>query len=161
MNKQKEIDKINNCIAELVYEQVQLKKAYNYYHCIRDAEQFRYLEENYGIGVPTTVMFTPLIKKHIDVLVGEYLELDQNLSVSCKDEKTLSNIMRDKKLEIDKQLFLYLKNYLQNSIVNIILGDQQGVKTDPFIESQLKKIKDDVDKSFISEFEIAAYNIIQ
>ena len=161
MNKQKEIDKINNCIAELVYEKVQLKKAYNYYHCIRDAEQFRYLEENYGIGVPTTVMFTPLIKKHIDVLVGEYLELDQNLSVSCKDEKTLSNIMRDKKLEIDKQLFLYLKNYLQNSIVNIILGDQQGVKTDPFIESQLKKIKDDVDKSFISEFEIAAYNIIQ
>ena len=113
MNKQKEIDKINNCIAELVYEKVQLKKAYNYYHCIRDAEQFRYLEENYGIGVPTTVMFTPLIKKHIDVLVGEYLELDQNLSVSCKDEKTLSNIMRDKKLEIDKQLFLYLKNYLQ------------------------------------------------
>ena len=38
MNKQKEIDKINNCIAELVYEKVQLKKAYNYYNGIRDAD---------------------------------------------------------------------------------------------------------------------------
>ena len=73
MNKEKEIEKIKKCIQDLVYEKVQLKKAYNYYHGIRDAEQFRHIEENYGIGVPTSIGFNPLVKKHIDVLVGEYL----------------------------------------------------------------------------------------
>ena len=36
----------------------------------------RQLEFNYGVGTPTAVNFTPLIKKHIDVLVGKYLELE-------------------------------------------------------------------------------------
>ena len=59
MNRDKEIEKINKCINDLIYDKVQLKKAYNYYHCIRDVEQFRHLEENYGIGTPTSVTFTP------------------------------------------------------------------------------------------------------
>ena len=159
MNKEKEIEKINKCIAELVYEKVKLKKAYNYYHGVRDAEQFRHLEENYGIGVPTSVGFTPLVKKHIDVLVGEYLELDPDLQVTCKDDKTVSNIMRDKKLKIDQELFQYLKKYLQNSIVQILLEGKQPVN-DPFIEKELQKIKDDIEHSFVSDYEIAAQNIL-
>ena len=51
MNKDAEIKKINKCISELVYEKTQLKKAYNYYHGERDADQFKYLENNYGIAV--------------------------------------------------------------------------------------------------------------
>ena len=43
MNKDAEIKKINKCISELVYEKTQLKKAYNYYHGERDADQFKYL----------------------------------------------------------------------------------------------------------------------
>ena len=113
MNKKKEIEKIDSCINELVYEKVQIKKAYNYYHCIRDAEQFRHIEENYGLGTPTTMGFTPLVKKHIDVLVGEYLGLDPEVSISCKDDETISNIMRDKKLEIDKQLFSFRLKFLK------------------------------------------------
>ena len=69
MNKDKEIEKINKHIGELVYDKIQLKKAYNYYHCVRDKDQFAHLEQNYGIGAPTTVGFSPLVKKHIDVLV--------------------------------------------------------------------------------------------
>ena len=160
MNKKKEIEKIDSCINELVYEKVQIKKAYNYYHCIRDAEQFRHIEENYGLGTPTTMGFTPLVKKHIDVLVGEYLGLDPEVSISCKDDETISNIMRDKKLEIDKQLFSFLKKYLKNSIINIILGTQQP-QNDPFVEKEMQKIKDNVDKSFISEYELAAQNVLE
>lgn len=160
MNKKKEIEKIDSCINELVYEKVQIKKAYNYYHCIRDAEQFRHIEENYGLGTPTTMGFTPLVKKHIDVLVGEYLGLDPEVSISCKDDETISNIMRDKKLEIDKQLFSFLKKYLKNSIINIILGTQQP-QNDPFIEKEMQKIKDNIDKSFTSEYELTAQNVVE
>ena len=50
MSNEKEIEQINRCISELVYDKIALRKAYNYYHGVRDAEQFKYLEENYGIG---------------------------------------------------------------------------------------------------------------
>lgn len=159
MNKEKEIQKINDCISELVYEKTQLKKAYNYYHGKRDAEQFKHLENNYGIGTPTSVGFTPLVKKHIDVLVGEYLELDPDLSVTCKDDKTLSNITRDKKLKIDKELYDYLSKYLKNALINVLMGSQKPMN-DPYIEKELQKIKDDIDRSYVSDYEIAAQNIL-
>lgn len=159
MNKTAEIEKINKCISELVYEKVQLKKAYNYYHGKRDADQFKYLENNFGIGTPTTIGFTPLVKKHIDVLVGEYLELDPDLQITCKDEKTISNITRDKKLEIDKQLYNYLTKYLKNAIIGILMGDQKA-SNDPYIEKELQKLKDEIDHTFVSDYEIAAQNIL-
>lgn len=159
MENKKEIQKIEECIGRLVYDKEKLKKAYNYYHCVRDVEQFRHIEENFGVGVPTSVGFTPLIKKHIDVLVGEYLELDPDLQVTCKDEKTISNILRDKKLKVDLELHGFLKRYLQNAIVNILLNSEQPVN-DPFILKEMQKLQKDVEKSFVSEYEIAAQNIL-
>ena len=160
MVKEKEIEQINHCISDLVYNKTALKKAYNYYHGVRDAEQFRHIEENYGIGVPTSVGFTPLIKKHIDVLVGEYLELDPDLQVTCKDDETVSNIFRDKKLKIDAALYDYLKKYLQNAIINIILNNQQVVN-DPFIEKEMQRIQSEIENTFVSDYEIAAQNILE
>lgn len=159
MNKEKEIEKINSCVSELVYEKIQLKKAYNYYHCVRDAEQFRHIEQNYGIGTPTSISFTPLIKKHIDVLVGEYLELDPDWQVTCKDEKTLTNIMRDKQLKISEEVFKEMKKHIENSIVNIIVEGKEPVM-DPFIEQQMKNLKRDLNKNYVSDYEIAAQNIL-
>ena len=60
------IEKIDKAVNELVFNKWKLQKAYNYYNGKRDAEQFRYLEENFGIGNPTSIEFTPLIKKHVD-----------------------------------------------------------------------------------------------
>lgn len=159
MNKDIEIEKINSCIGDLVYEKTQLKKAYNYYHCIRDEEQFRHLEENYGLGTPTSVGFTPLIKKHIDVLIGEYLELDPDLQISCKDEKTVSNIMRDEQLKIDTAAYNFFKSKLENAILQVFQEGKEPVN-DPYFEQELDKIKKDVAKSYVSEYEIAAQNIL-
>ena len=159
MNRDKEIEKINSCINDLIYDKIKLKKAYNYYHCIRDAEQFRHIEENYGIGTPTSVGFTPLIKKHIDVLVGEYLELDPDLQISCKDEKTVSDIMRDKQLKIHEAVFKKFKEKLENVIVQTILNGQEIVD-DPFFSKELERIKKEVADTYVSEYEIAAQNIL-
>ena len=154
-----EIEKIKNCINDLVYDKVQLRKAYNYYHCKRDAEQFKALEENYGIGTPTSVSFTPLIKKHIDVLVGEYLELDPDLQISCKDENTINEIMRDKQLKIDAEAYNYFKKNLENAIISMLVENKEAVQ-DPFFQKEIEKIKKNVDKSYVSEYEIAAQNIL-
>ena len=70
---------IDKAIAELVHEKEHLVMAYNYYNGTRDAEQFRFLEENYGIGNPTAVEFIPLIRRHVDALIGEHLQNKLNL----------------------------------------------------------------------------------
>jgi hypothetical protein len=120
MNVDKEIKHIDAAIAELVYDKAALKMAYNYYHAKRDVDQFRHIEENYGIGVPTGVSFNPLVRPHIDRLVGEYLGLNQDLNITCKDQTTLSNIMRDKKNQIDVKLYNYLKQYI-NILIKVLL----------------------------------------
>ena len=159
MNKDAEIKKINKCISELVYEKTQLKKAYNYYHGERDADQFKYLENNYGIGTPTAIGFTPLVKKHIDVLVGEYLELDPDLQITCKDEKTISNIMRDKQLKIHEAAYKYFEKQLNNVLLQVF-GDGKEPVVDALFEQELTQIKKDTERSYVSEYEIAAQNIL-
>ena len=152
------VEYTNKTIAELVYPKWDLQKAYNYYNGKRDAEQYRYLEENYGIGSPTSVEFIPLIKKHIDALVGEYLGMPILPKVSCKDSETISNIFREKDLEISKGVYEYLQKRLKNDILKILQGKEAN---DPNLEKQLNSLVADLDQSFISKYEIAAQNVIE
>ena len=103
------LNMIDRAITELVYDKTQVMKAYNYYHGKRDPEQFRHLEENYGIGTPTSVEFIPLVRKHVDVLIGEYLSTPLLPKVSCKDSETLSNIFKDKQAKINNEVALNLQ----------------------------------------------------
>lgn len=160
MNVDKEIKQIDAAIAELVYDKAALKMAYNYYHAKRDVDQFRHIEENYGIGVPTGVSFNPLVRPHIDRLVGEYLGLNQDLNITCKDQTTLSNIMRDKKNQIDVKLYNYLKQYINNSIIAPLINNKES-SVDPFIEKEMQKVADDVNESYISEYEITAQKLLK
>ena len=120
------IDEIDKAISELVIEKWKLQKAYNYYNGKRDPEQFRYLEENFGLGSPTAVEFTPLLKKHVDALVGEYLGTPILPKVSCKDSETISNITREKQLQITEGIIKFLKDHLHNSILQFIDGKDEN-----------------------------------
>ena len=118
MTKDELIEKTDKAISELVYPKYELQKAYNYYNGVRDADQFRYLEEVYGTNTPTTLHFTPLIKKHIDALIGEYLGTPIIPKISCKDSNTISNIDRERQLKIASELHNYLKQNLKKSVLN-------------------------------------------
>ena len=155
---EKMIKRTDEIIAELVREKVEFQKAYNYYHGERDEEQFRYLEENFGIGSPTSVKLTPMVKKHIDALIGEYLGTPILPKISCKDSETISAITREKSLEITKKITQFLKDHLNNTLLQFLDGKDT---TDKAIKQQIDKIKEDVDQNFISKYEIAAQNVIQ
>lgn len=158
MTKDELIEKTDKAINELVRAKHDLQKAYNYYNGIRDADQFRYLEEVYGTNTPTTLHFTPLIKKHIDALIGEYLGTPIIPKISCKDSDTINNIDREKQLRIAEELSKYLQKHLKNSILNFINGKNIN---DGLVEQQLKRIVEDINNTFISEYEIAAQNVIE
>ena len=149
---------VDRTINELVYDKVKLQKAYNYYNCKRDKEQFKYLEDNFGIGQPTAVEFIPLIRKHVDALVGEYLDVPILPKVSCKDKETINNIFREKQLKIASECYNLLQSNLKNNILRI-LGSKDMV--DLNIKEQLDKVVEDINENFISEYEIAGQNIIE
>lgn len=151
------IEKTDKAISELVYPKYKLQKAYNYYNGIRDKDQFKYLEEAFGTSTPTAINFTPLIRKHIDALVGEYLSMPIIPKVSCKDSDTINNIYREKQLKIASELHRFLKDHLKNSILSF--RDGKDI-TDTLIADQLKRIVEDISSSFMSEYEIASQNVI-
>lgn len=151
------LNMIDRAITELVYDKTQVMKAYNYYHGKRDPEQFRHLEENYGIGTPTSVEFIPLVRKHVDVLIGEYLSTPLLPKVSCKDSETLSNIFKDKQAKINNEVAGELKKYL-NSILYSNLNDKPTPEKE--IELRIEELKDSIERNFISDYEIAGQNIV-
>ena len=151
MKKEELVSKTDLTIAELVRDKSEIKKAYNYYNCVRDKEQFKYLEENFGIGQPTAVEFIPLIRKHIDALVGEYLNVPILPKVSCKDSETIHNIFREKHLKIATECYNLLQNNLKNNLLRILGSkDMQDLN----IKEQLDKLIEDINENFISEYEI-------
>lgn len=158
MTQQEMIERTDECIAELVYNKYELQKAYNYYNGKRDKKQFEYLEKNFGIGNPTSVGFTPFVKKHIDALIGEFLGTPVLPKVSCKDTQTISNITRDKDLAIDDAIISFLKKHLKNSLLRFKEGKDI---IDKAVQEQIDKVIQDVDQSFISKYEIAAQHVIQ
>lgn len=149
------IKKTNTAIKDLVYTKTKLIKAYNYYHGKRDPDQFRHLEENYGLGTPTSIEFVPLTRKHIDVLVGEYLTVPLLPKVSCKDKKTLSKIYDEKLQKINDEL----KKVMDNHLLEIIRGEDP--KPARQLQKELQELQETLDLNFISEYEIAAQNIVQ
>lgn len=157
-----------NCdriIGELVKEKEHLFKAYNYFNGVRDHYQYEHLEKNEGVGNPTSIGFTPLVRKHVEAIVGEYLTTDPKPRISCKDKKTLSNIFRDKELAVAQKVKQWLSQYLENAIYSAIFtggqeqnGQQQQI-VDQEIQREMTEIEDMVNRNFISNYEIAAQNI--
>lgn len=152
------MEHIDKAVSELVYPKYKLQKAYNYYNGYRDAEQYRYLEENFGIGNPTSIEFTPLIRKHVDALLNEYLGTPLFPKVSCKDKETISKITRDKELKITEEVYGYLQRHLNNQILRFLNG--QDI-TDKAVEQQINKLVEEINNNFISDYEIAAQNVIE
>ena len=156
------VSQIDMAIAELVYDKDYLRKAYNYYNGKRDKEQFQYLEDNYGIGTPTAIEFIPLIRSHIDVLIGEHLSNKLKPFITCKDKETLSQINEDKKKYIYETEINLLKSQLGNMLNHVVENQSlEGAPKDAATEERLTKLKEDSERDFISDFEISAHYVLK
>lgn len=154
------IEMTNRTISELVYDKVELQKAYNYYNGIMDAEQYKYLEDNFGIGNPTSIEFIPLIKKHIDALVNEYLGNNITPKVTCKDQSTISKITREKEISISKGVYEFLLKKLKNRLLAFAQNKDSKEFVDTSVKAEIDKLIENIDNNFISQYEIAAQDVI-
>lgn len=153
------ISEIDRIIGELVYDKDHLRKAYNYYNGEYDEDQFKHLEDIYGVDSPTTLEFIPLIRNHIDALVGEHLENELEPSVTCKDAETLSQINKDKQLKIYEEEVARIKNELNDNLFAFLYGQEKPPQTAS--EKQLAKLAQDIDRDFISEYEMSVFYVLK
>lgn len=158
------IGNIDAAIAELVREKPELRTAYNYYNGVMDPEEFAFLEANYGIGNPTAIEFIPLVRKHIDALVGEHLGNKLKPKVTCKDKRTLDHIDKLKSAHIAQVELSTLKKQFHANLEHLIESKQNPNLSPPIQEAddkQLTDAKDQAAKSFISEYQLSAQFVIE
>lgn len=158
------VSMIDTTIAELVQEKDHLIIAYNYYNGVRDAEQFRYLEENYGIGNPTAVEFIPLIRRHVDALIGEHLQNKLKPKITCRDKKTLGKIAKLKTEAVNAAEMNKIRNQFQTNLSYAALPDEEKqasqAPNDEANEIDLQNTKDEVARTFLTEYEISAQHVL-
>lgn len=150
---------IDHNIARLVYEKDNVRKMRNLYEGIRDEEEFRYLQETFGIETPLALKMTPLIKTRVDVLLGILLDETFTYRVTVNDTLTLE--------EVDKQKLQEKVKRIQGKYREQVAANQkaieegQAVKSDFVTEDYLSRVDSLVNESFISSFEIAAQSLIK
>lgn len=149
---------VDYSIARLVYEKKRIKKCRNLYEGVRDKEEFKYLEETYGIETPIGIKMTPLVKTRIDVLLGILLDEVFTYHISINDESTLTTVENTKlKLKADTILNKY-KEHFKAAGDNINKGLEPGPS--PIDKPYLDSVEKLINENFISEFEIAAQSLI-
>jgi len=145
-------------IAAMVREKDHIKTARNLYDGVRNKDEFRYLEETFGIETPMSVKMTPLIKTRIDVLVGMFLDEEYNYHVSISDVETVTKIEDQKRKEFTDRMLHKLDSFT-NDTINLIKGNKT---VNPKLEENfVKTLKDSLNEKFISSFEIALQSLIK
>ena len=154
----------DSTIRELVIEKHEIRKAFRYYNGFLEEEHYRHIEENYGIGNPTCVEFIPLIRRHIDVLVGEQLRNNLNPKITCRDADTIRQTEEMKMRHIMSKIYSDLSEQFQENLQYVMLSDEEKEAKSPPVDkltkAKLDKLIETQGRSFKSEFETVAQNVL-
>jgi len=160
-NQKSELDylkgNMDHWISSLVQSKSHLKTFRDYYNGVRDNKDFDYLTENYGIGTPSVLKFTNIIKPRVDSIVAQ-LESDSfTYAVSCTDNKTIDLIQEEKKKKKLDGINSSLKAFADN--VTAALKHDKDTPTYAELKENLKTVTDQYGTNYLSGFEIAAQKV--
>jgi len=148
---------MDHWVSSLVQPKESLRLLRNYYNGIRDDKQFAYLTENFGIGTPSNIKFTNIIKPRVDSIVSQLESDSYTYTVSCTDSTTIDLIQEEKKTkklnEISQALSLFTSN-MKKALDN-------GGEPVPFSElkSSVDVIRDKYKSNYISDYEISVQHL--
>jgi len=150
------------CINTLVYDRKATRKARQLYNGERDEKEFAYLQKNFGIGNPAKLTFIPVIRKHIQVLLGQQATNPLNFKVTCSDVNTIITIKRLQKLG-------FVKNTMENTVEAMRLN-MEHLKTSATMpnnpaaqlisEEAVRKLQVNYTEEWKSEFESIAQEVL-
>ncbi len=151
---------IDYWVSTLVREKSDIKTYRNYYSGVRDTKDFEYLTENFGMGSPSKLMFTNLIKPRIDALLGKVVDETFSYKVSCTDDKTVDTIQETKKNGKIRQITQSLDAFSKR-MVNAVNNEAQEQPTLSELQEDITKQSKKFQTNFLSDFEIAAQDVLK
>jgi len=145
-------------ISALIHPKTHIKTYRDYYNGVRDSKEFEYLTENYGIGTPSSLKFTNLIKPRVDALVSQ-LESDSYVyTVAATDDKSVDVMQQERKIkalrDAEKTLGAFTRKMQQ-----AVKDKKETLPTLTELEGDINKIHEKYKTNFISDFEIAVQHV--
>ena len=157
------IGNIKYNIGSLVRSKPDLRLAYNYYHGIRNKEEFEYLTDNYGLGTSCELEFIPLMRKYIQVLKGQFVNNPLKYHVTSTDAKTIEDTFQIKQYAILEEVMSRATKQLKENI-DYIKKSREGLKVNPpkslLEQAELQKLQDYYDTHWVSHYEISAQHVL-
>lgn len=158
-------DNIDYWIANLVRERRYIGTLRNYYSGVRSEDEFRHMTENFGIGTPSSLNFTPLIKPRVDALLSQIEDEAFTYRVSCTDDKTIDVIQEEKKKKHLDEIGVQIKNFAKIA-ANVFAEEKQKdpnakIKHIPELDRNIKNIENNYGDNYISDLEIAAQRVLK
>ncbi len=144
-------------IAVLVEPKTHIKTYRNYYNGVRDSSEFEYLTSNYGIGTPSALKFTNLIKPRVDALVSQLESDSYSYTASATDSKTVDIIQQERKIKKIQEAESVLKNFTEKMRASV--ENEQQLPTMSELEDAVNNIHKKYSTNFISDFEVAVQRV--
>jgi hypothetical protein len=174
-------DNIDYWIAQLVRDRNQIKTYRDYYYGVRNEKDFAYLTENFGIGTPSKLKFTSLIKPRIDALLGNIISEKFTYRISATDDKTIAQAEEDRKQKLTADVDAKLTAFVDTITAKVKAkqkqaappaapGQQPAQEAGPAAEKEtdlgelgysIRKITSKYTTNYVSDFEIAAQDILR
>lgn len=148
---------INNLVREKKY----IRTYRNYYHGMRDDEEFKYLTENFGIGTPSKLTFTNLIKPRVDALVGSMVEETFTYKATVIDDKSIDIAAETKKKQYLTQMNSILGNFVQSNIQSTAAGNPGGGMDVSELTKAANNIQEKFTHNYLSDFEVAGQDLLR
>lgn len=148
-------------INQLVREKKYIKTYRNYYNGVRDNEEFKYLTENFGIGTPSKLNFTPLIKPRVDALVAAMVDETFTYRATVIDDKTIDLAEETRKNRYLSELGSAVENFVASNMASAAGGDQQSGMPVSELQMQSKKIESKYGQNYLSDFEVAGQDLLK
>lgn len=154
-------DNIDYWIANLVREKAWIKTFRNYYSGVRDKAEFQHLTDNFGIGSPSSLNFTPLIKPRIDALLSQVESETFTYMATCIDDKTIDIIAEEKKSKKIAEIEGAVQAYSKAAVKAFKSNPEDTGQPPSELSTTLDKISSKYGTNYLSDFEIAAQDVLK
>ena len=171
------IGNIDQAIEQLVRSKAHLRKQRDLYEGYRDPREYKYLEQNFGIGNPLRVKMIPIIRNRVQVLLGQQLQNPIKKNITCTDQVSIGLAEQEKVefgvTQLAKQLGARLHKQLNGpapAAAAAAAPDQQpaapnspqapaAAPAQGFSETMLQELNQQI-ASFQSSLEIGAQHVL-
>jgi len=151
---------IANLVQENSTRRSRMYKMRDFYDGIRDPLEYKYLEDNFGIGNSSEIKFTPLVRNRIDALIGLLSSTEFDFKATITDSDSIYKAEEEKaKAMLEKLISKFKEEAAIAKTTKEVSGKEYTTATP--IDKLMLEIEEDTNSNWRNSFVEAAINFIE